>query len=176
MNIKYKFYKMLSIFFGAKYLMKYYRKQGMHIGNDTNIFSKIITSEPYLISIGNHSTIATNVTLITHDASIGALNDRNQASDLCGRIIIGDNCFIGSGAIIMYGVTIPANTIVAAGSVVCKSPEKGGVIIGGNPAKIIGETELFKNKNYLKSFSLHGISLEDRKQKILEEPEKLVKR
>ena len=91
MNIKYKFYKMLSIFFGVKYLMKYYRKQGMHIGNDTNIFSKIITSEPYLISIGNHSTIATNVTLITHDASIGALNDRNQASDLCGRIIIGDN-------------------------------------------------------------------------------------
>jgi hypothetical protein len=42
MNIKYKFYKMLSIFFGVKYLMKYYRKQGMHIGNDTNIFSKII--------------------------------------------------------------------------------------------------------------------------------------
>ena len=44
MNIKYKFYKMLSIFFGVKYLMKYYRKQGMHIGNDTNIFSKIIVS------------------------------------------------------------------------------------------------------------------------------------
>ena len=54
--------------------------------------------------------------------------------------------------------------------------KKGGVIIGGNPAKIIGETELFKNKNYLKSFSLHGLSLEDRKQKILEDPEKLVKR
>lgn len=176
MNIKYKFYKTLSVFFGAKYLLKYYKKQGMHIGRDTNIFSEIVTSEPYLISIGNHCTIATDVSLITHDASIGALGDRNKASDLCGRVTIGDNCFIGHGAIIMYGVTIPSNTIVAAGSVVVKSPEREGCIVGGNPARVIGETAVFKNKNITKAFCLHGLSLEERKRKILVETMKLVEK
>lgn len=157
-------------------MLKYYKKQGMHIGHDTNIFSNIVTSEPYLISIGNHCTISTNVSLITHDASIGALGDRNKVSDLCGKVTIGDNCFIGHGAIIMYGVTIPSNTIVAAGSVVVKSPEKEGCIIGGNPAKIIGESKIFKTQNEVKAFSLHGLSLEDRKRKILTESIKLIEK
>lgn len=174
MNIQYKFYKVLSILFGGGYLIKYYKKQGMQIGKETNIFSNIVTSEPYLVSIGNHCTIATNVSLLTHDASIGALGDRKKKSDLCGRITIGDNCFIGHGAIILYGVTLPSNTIVAAGSVVVKSPGKEGCIIGGNPAKIIGMSQDFLRKNEMNGFSLHGLNLTDRKQRILSELDKLV--
>lgn len=49
---------------------------------------------------------------------------------------IGKRCWIGMHSLVMKGVTIGDDTIVAAGSVVSSSlPE--GVIAGGNPAKII---------------------------------------
>lgn len=61
-----------------------------------------------------------------------------------------DNVFIGSGAIILGNVRIGPNAIVAAGSMVNKDvPE--GAIVGGCPAKVIGNYfELFeKRKNPL---------------------------
>lgn len=67
-------------------------------------------------------------------------------SDLFGKISIGCNCFIGNGTIIMYGVSICNNVIVAAGSVVTKSITQEKVIVAGNPAKIIGTWEDFEHK------------------------------
>ena len=49
--------------------------------------------------------------------------------------MIGNNCFIGNRVILLYGVTIPNNTIVAAGSVVTNSIKEPGYLLGGNPAK-----------------------------------------
>lgn len=65
---------------------------------------------------------------------------------------IGDNCFIGARSLIMYGVELANNIIVAAGSVVCNSFYNEGVIIGGNPAKVIGTWDDFENK-----ISIHGM-------------------
>ena len=51
-----------------------------------------------------------------------------------------DNVFIGGHSIIIGDVSIGPNAIVAAGSVVTKDvPE--GTIVGGNPAKVIGNFE-----------------------------------
>jgi maltose O-acetyltransferase len=51
---------------------------------------------------------------------------------------IGDRVWIGSGAIILPGVIIGNDSVIAAGSVVTKSfPEKS--IVGGVPAKLIRE-------------------------------------
>ncbi len=63
-----------------------------------------------------------------------------------GRIIIGDNCFIGQNVTLMYGVTLSNNVIVAAGSVVTKSFTDPYIIIGGNPARKIGTWEQYKEK------------------------------
>lgn len=165
-RVKYYMNKILSRFShnSHEYMNQYYRNLGISIGDNTHIFSEIVTSEPYLISIGSNCTIATNVCLLTHDASIGIFLGRDQASDLCGEIIIGDNCFIGAGVIIMYGVHIPNNTIIAAGSVVTRSPEEEGCIIGGNPAKRIGTVDAFLEKTKQNRFSLHGMGFEERKQ------------
>ena len=54
------------------------------------------------------------------------------------------------GSTIMPGVKIEDEVIIAAGSVVVKSVPKG-VIIGGNPAKIIGDYEKYK-KNVLENY------------------------
>ena len=51
-------------------------------------------------------------------------------------IILGSNVWIGTNSLIMKGVTIGENSIVAAQSVVTKDVPSN-VIVGGNPAKPI---------------------------------------
>lgn len=64
-----------------------------------------------------------------------------------------DNVFIGSGTRIMPGVKIGPNAIVAASSVVTKDvPE--GVIVGGNPAKVIGSFAALLEKRKIESESI----------------------
>ena len=77
-----------------------------------------------------------------------------------GVIDIRDNCFIGAGATILPGVTIGPNAIVAAGAVV-NSDVPEGKVVGGIPARIIGDYESVKQKRLLFSKQLHGISTED---------------
>lgn len=168
-TVKYIKAKILSKLLGGgnSYIVEQFRKDGLCIGAGTHIFSNLVTSEPYLISIGSNCTISTEVCFLTHDASIGLFLDRKVKSDICGKITIGDNCFVGNRAIILYGVTIPDNTIVAAGSVVTKSIEEPGCIVGGNPARVLGKVETFLNKNQDYFLSLHGLSAEERKQAIL---------
>lgn len=60
-------------------------------------------------------------------------------------IKIGSGCWIASGAIVSGGVTIGDNVIVASGAVVSKDiPDYA--IVGGVPAKIIGDTRDLKNE------------------------------
>lgn len=100
--------------------LSYFRKIGMQIGEECYIFSnKIETAEPYLVTLGNHVTIANDVMFATHDASANFYLE--NVSDIYGRINIGDHCFIGMGSLVLPGVTLAAHTIVAAGSVVTKS-------------------------------------------------------
>jgi maltose O-acetyltransferase len=58
--------------------------------------------------------------------------------ELAKPVQIGNNVWIGGGAIICPGVTIGDNTTIAAGSVVVKDIPSG-VIAGGNPCRIIKE-------------------------------------
>lgn len=178
-------YKFLSKFLGHKIIIQYYRKLGMTIGEDTHIFSRLISSEPFLISIGKNVTISTGVSLLTHDASVGAIVGRHVYSDIVGPITIGNNCFIGANSIILPGVRIPDNSIVAAGSVVTKTvvnhltnnaPQDEGIIIGGNPAVYICKTNDFLKKRKNNFLKLHGLSLTDRKNIIMNNKEKWIKK
>lgn len=153
---------------GNKVIVQKLRKEGMIIGNNTHILSNLAPGEPYLVEIGDNCTISSHVNFITHDASIGCFMGRENFSDICGKIKIGNNCFIGNGATILYGVTLKNKVIVAAGSVVTHSFDESGVILGGNPAKIIGRVSDFLDKTKSKMMSLHGKSYEDRKNIILD--------
>ena len=145
------------------YLNKWFQKQGVHFKRDgieePIICCNIAKNEPSLIEIGDGTVISGNVELITHDFSISRIN--REFKNLFGKISIGKNCFVGNGAIILYGVTIPDNVIIAAGSVVTKSVTESNVIIAGNPAKVISTWDAFyeKNKEYnLKKHQLSNLS------------------
>lgn len=168
MNLSFLMIQIKSIFSKDKNecINNYYRKQGMKIGRNTHIFTELKSLEPYLISIGDNVTISTEVKILTHDASIGTLCGREKVSDICGEISIGDNTFIGAGAIIMYGTTIGNKCVVAAGAVVTKSIPDGEVW-GGNPARKLCNTDVFIEKNMLYGLQLHGLNFEKRKVAIL---------
>ena len=135
----------------------YYRRCGVEVGKNTVICCYIPISEPALVSIGNDCVLSSEVALITHDHSINKVTEKG--SNLFGKIVIGDNCFIGQRSIILYGVTLPDNTIVGSGSVVVKSFSENNTIIAGNPAKRIGNWEDFKEK--YEEFAAFRNELED---------------
>lgn len=70
-----------------------------------------------------------------------------RGSDLA--VVIGNDVWIGYGAIILSGVNVGNYSIIAAGSVVTKDVEPFS-IVGGNPAKQIGfrfDTDELKQKH-----------------------------
>lgn len=120
---------------------------GMKVGRNCHglAASTIDVAHCWLIEIGNNVTFAPQVYLLAHDASTKRYLDYTKIA----KIIIKDNAFIGARALIMPGVTIGENTIIAAGSIVTKSVPDG-YVVGGNPAKIIARTNDYINKHQMK--------------------------
>ncbi|WP_430782406.1 sugar O-acetyltransferase [Actinoplanes sp. G11-F43] len=91
------------------------------------------------ITIGEDCQIGTNVQLLTptHPIEPGPRRDKWEAAK---PITIGDNVWLGSGVIVLPGVTIGDDTVVGAGSVVTRDlPE--GVVAVGNPARVVRTIE-----------------------------------
>jgi len=116
---------------------KFGRHIGVKIGRDCRIYTVDFGTEPFLISIGNHCTITRGVIFITHDGSTWLHRDEKGRRYYYAPIAIGNDVFIGTKTLIMPGVKIEDRVIIGAGSVVTKSVPTG-VVIAGNPAKIIG--------------------------------------
>lgn len=114
----------------------YAKHIGVNIGTDNFIPDKNCwSSEPYLITVGSHCQITAGVRLFTHGGGNVARKERPYF-DVFGKVNIGDWVYIGTNSLIMPGVTIGDGSLVAAGSVVTKSVPPG-VVVGGNPARII---------------------------------------
>jgi len=115
--------------------IKYYRKQGMKIGENCIIAGLYFSDEAYLIEIGNHVAIAAGTKFITHDGSLWCFNEDPQEEDLFGMIKIGNNVHIGMDCILLPNTTIGNNCLVGAGSIVRGIFPDNSVIMG-NPAKV----------------------------------------
>ena len=154
---------------GNEAVNNFFRRNGVKIGEHCLICSNILTTDSYLIEIGNDCVISIQVAFVTHDYSIKKVIP--EKANLFGKIIIGDNCFIGERSTLLYGVRLADNIIVAAGSVVTKSFLESNIIIGGNPAKKIGTWD-----NYGQKYKEKALDVKNCKEIIKEHPEYLVQR
>lgn len=159
----------------------------MEIGDNCSIQPGVVFdySHCWLIKIGNNVTIAPEAYFLAHDAS--TKNLINYTKNLInytkiGSITLEDNVFIGARALIMPGVTIGKNSIVAAGSIVTKSIPEGSVV-AGNPAIVISNINKYKEKSanlmsstsiYDNTYILAGIVTDQNKQKMYEQLHKRI--
>jgi acetyltransferase-like isoleucine patch superfamily enzyme len=143
----------------------YARFIGVKIGKGCLISTKLFSSEPYLIKIGNYCRIAKDVSFYTH-GGLWSMRKKFPNLDYFGKIDIGDYTYIGESAKILPGVTIGSNVIIGAGSVVTKSVPTGK-IAAGNPARIVGDTEDFILKIQNFNVNTYGMSSEVKRNFLL---------
>lgn len=86
--------------------------------------------------------------------------------DCFGKVKIGSNVYIGNNALIMPGVSLGDNILVAAGSVVTKS-FAGNVVIGGNPAHVLSSIEDYYDKNKKYNMNTKGMNPSQKKAVLL---------
>ena len=152
--------------------VSYLREQGCKIGEKTRLLCAIdcFGTEPYLVEIGEDCLLSSNISFLTHDGGVKVLNSLNyfdgKLMDKVGKIVIGNNCFIGNSSKIMLGVTIGDNVIVGAGAIVTKDVPSNS-IVAGVPAKIICTVEDFYKKNKEKFQPTAMMSPEEKKEFLL---------
>ncbi|ESZ90818.1 hypothetical protein SBOR_8794 [Sclerotinia borealis F-4128] len=105
--------------------------QNVYINRDVSIFD----SAP--VKIGDRVLIGPGVCICTdtHEIDVES-RKQSQKGSYAKPIIIGDDCWVGGGVIIVAGVTIGDGSTVAAGAVVVKDVD-ANCLVGGVPAKVI---------------------------------------
>ena len=97
--------------------------------------------------IGSHVLITTDVKILAHDYSFSVLaNSFNSMPRKQRKTVIGNNVFIGMGAIVLMGAEIGDNVIIGAGAVVSGKVESNSVY-AGNPAKKVSTLEEHYKRN-----------------------------
>jgi len=151
---------------------RYLIKKGAQIGEGTRIRNiSSFSSEPYLIKVGKDVLFSGEVFMTTHDGGIKVLNSLgffDESNDKMGRIIIGDNCFIGQKSVILPGVTIGNNVIIGAGSVVSKDIPSN-TVAAGIPAKVICSIEEYYKRNLEKGcfYPTGNMSSQEKKEYLI---------
>lgn len=144
--------------------INYLRSKGMKIGENLlipDIHSIVIDeTRPWLINIGDDVVITAGVNILTHGYDLTVL--RKYYGELygsSGKVVIGNNVFIGVKATILKGVTVGNNVIIGAHSLVTKDVPDN-CVVAGNPARVIMTLDEYREK---------------RKQEYVEEAKELAK-
>lgn len=124
-----------SIHIGARF----FSLKNLTIGEDSILGDHIFLDGRSKLKIGNHVDIASEVMIYNSEHDLESITFKARQEP----VEIGDYVFIGPRVIILPGVTVGKGAVVAAGAVVTKDvPDYA--IVGGVPAKVIGER---KNKD-----------------------------
>jgi maltose O-acetyltransferase len=109
----------------------------LHVGARSFANVGLVALDVAAITIGDDVQIGPNVQLLTPTHPVQP-EPRRQKCEAAQPITIGDNVWLGGGVIVCPGVTIGADTVVGAGSVVTKDLPSGVVAVG-SPARALRE-------------------------------------
>lgn len=144
-------------------------KRGLKVGKNFNRQqgSYIDPTHCFLVEIGDNVTFSIRVTVLAHDAS----TKKSIGYTKIGKVIIGNNVFVGANATILPNVKIGNNVVVGANSVVTKNiPDN--CVVAGNPAKLICSIEEFSQRNAMKMEKTRRFGKEYRFSKTMTEQKK----
>ncbi|KYF69507.1 sugar O-acetyltransferase [Sorangium cellulosum] len=122
---------------GTEIRPPFYVDYGAHITIGARCFANfgLVALDVAPITLGDDVQIGPNVQLLTPTHPVEP-EPRRQKWEAAKPIKIGNNVWLGGGAIVLPGVTIGDNTVVGAGSVVTRDLP-ANVIAVGNPARVI---------------------------------------
>lgn len=109
----------------------------IHVGENFYANFDCIILDVAPVRIGKNCMFAPNVKILTATHPIDA-QERISCIEYAQPITIGDNCWLGAGAMILPNVSLGNNVVVAAGAVVTRS-FGDNVVIGGCPARVLRE-------------------------------------
>lgn len=110
-----------------------------HVGENFYANFNCVILDAAEVRIGDNCFIAPGVHIYTATHPLNA-KERISGIEYGKPVTIGNNVWIGGGAIINPGVQVGDNVVIGSGSVVTKDVP-GNVVVGGNPARIIKEIE-----------------------------------
>jgi acetyltransferase-like isoleucine patch superfamily enzyme len=109
----------------------------LQVGSGTTMVEvHIAVTENSKVIIGEDSMFANDIDIRTGDSHSVIDTQTGERLNYAGDVVISRHVWIAPHTVILKGVNIGANSIIATGAVVTKSCEPG-VILGGNPAKVI---------------------------------------
>lgn len=130
----------------------YWRSYLQQMGRGCQIYPNVVIHCPGKVSLGNdvsiaefahiwgggEVTIGNSVMIASHTAITSQthlVDPATRRTNVFAPVVIGDNVWIGSGAIILPGVTVGENSVIAAGSVVTRDVPCN-TLVKGTPARV----------------------------------------
>ena len=105
----------------------------LQIGDSTVINQSCRIDNRGSLVVGNNVSISAGCTILTADHDIRS----NEFAYRERGVIIEDDAFLGTGCIVLPGVTVERGAVVAAGAVVSRNVA-ALTIVAGNPARVVG--------------------------------------
>jgi acetyltransferase-like isoleucine patch superfamily enzyme len=147
-NVKISSIGSLGLYFGNNFSIRDYSiidsfgsiKKGsgtLKIGNNVGISEFCYFAIRGNIFIGDNVIFGPGVKIFTENHSFNIANGNFRLQDeIRNDVVIGNNVWIGANVVLLPGVIIEDNVVIAAGSVVSKNVPSGS-LYGGIPAKLL---------------------------------------
>jgi len=129
--------KKLNLLITHEEMIENLKKRGLKVGKNVIIDREAIIDHNFchLISIGDNCVICHGAKITAHDSTI---NPFTGGYGRAAKVNIKENCIISVDSVILPGVTIGPNVLVAAGSVVNKDIPPDSCVVGV-PARFYGK-------------------------------------
>ena len=147
---------------------RYHRQRGVRIGARVSLLGTTphtFGSEPYLVTIGNDVTISSDVRFVTHDGGLRVVRRENPGAFWYAPITVEDGAFVGTGTLLLPGVTVGARSVVGARSLVT-SDVPPDTVVAGTPARPIRSVAEYAEARRDEWIDTSGLTPEAKERKL----------